>query len=238
MKVVHCKKERYDVYIGRPSKWGNPYSHKEGTQARFKVATREEAINKYREYILNKPELLEDLCELKGKTLGCWCAPKLCHGDILVELVEEMHKMDKEVERVLRLVRANLSRGSYAPLSEEDSKIAREFYAEQVRLPPEARNVVFHNEAGTVIAKGYNRMVIGDYGPYIEFTEDQIVLENIEQRWAGKPKREIKYIWMQTKDEERTKVFWQYNTVPYADYKVGLYYVDPRTVFFKEPDEE
>ena len=88
MKVVHCKKEPYDVYIGRPGKWGNPYSHKEGTKAAYKVNTVEEAIACYREYILAKPELLADLHELKDKTLGCWCRPGPCHGDVLIELIE------------------------------------------------------------------------------------------------------------------------------------------------------
>jgi len=88
--VVHFKKEEYDVYIGRPSKWGNPYTHikDKNTKAEFIVSTRKEAIEKYREYILNSPELLKDLWELKDKKLGCWCKPsKSCHGDILVELI-------------------------------------------------------------------------------------------------------------------------------------------------------
>lgn len=86
-KVVHCKKEKYDVYIGRPSKWGNPFTHikDKKTQAEFVVSNRQEAIEKYREYIL-KSDLLNDLHELKGKVLGCWCAPLPCHGDILLEL--------------------------------------------------------------------------------------------------------------------------------------------------------
>jgi hypothetical protein len=90
-KVVHCKKEPYDVYIGRPSKWGNPYTHLEleATEATFKVASRQEAIDKYREYLLNNPELLESLSELEGKTLGCWCKPKSCHGDVIVELLNK-----------------------------------------------------------------------------------------------------------------------------------------------------
>ena len=54
-KVVHCNKESYDIYIGRPSKWGNPYTHHadKETLAEHIVETREEAIQKYKEYILN-----------------------------------------------------------------------------------------------------------------------------------------------------------------------------------------
>jgi hypothetical protein len=86
-RVVHCKKEPFDVYIGRPSKWGNPFSHLQGTLAKFKVATREEAIEKYVEWIQGQDALLADIkSELKGKVLGCWCKPKDCHGDILLEL--------------------------------------------------------------------------------------------------------------------------------------------------------
>jgi len=86
MSVVHCKKEPYDVYIGRPSIWGNPFSHLEGTLARFKVATREEAIQKYEEWVVTQPHLMSGLHLLKGKTLGCWCKPKSCHGDVLERL--------------------------------------------------------------------------------------------------------------------------------------------------------
>ena len=82
MTVVHCKKEPYDIYIGRPSKWGNPY--KIGRDG-----TREEVLEKYREYILNNEYLMSCLYELKGKVLGCWCKPKACHGDILTEIIND-----------------------------------------------------------------------------------------------------------------------------------------------------
>lgn len=80
--VVNIHKEAtYDVYIGRPSKWGNPF--------RLGIdGTREEVIRKYRSYLEGNTKLLAQLPELKGKTLGCFCTPKLCHGDVLVELVE------------------------------------------------------------------------------------------------------------------------------------------------------
>lgn len=87
-KVVHFKKEKYDVYIARPSVWGNPYSHKEGTLAEFKVSSRKEAIEKYEEYLLSSQDLLDKLPELKGKVLGCWCKPSSCHGDVLKKYVD------------------------------------------------------------------------------------------------------------------------------------------------------
>lgn len=79
-KVVNKYKEKYDVYIGRGSKWGNPF-------VIGKDGTREEVIEKYRKWIMTKPELLSSLHELKGKVLGCFCKPKLCHGDVLIELI-------------------------------------------------------------------------------------------------------------------------------------------------------
>lgn len=79
--VVHCKKAAYDIYIARPGKWGNPF-------VMGRDGTREEVIEKYREWILTQPELLAALPELQGKVLGCWCKPAACHGDVLKELVE------------------------------------------------------------------------------------------------------------------------------------------------------
>jgi hypothetical protein len=86
--TVHCKKNDYDVYIGRPSKWGNPFSHKTGALAAFRVNSRDEAVERYREWIINNPKLMADLHELKDKVLGCWCKPARCHGDILAELAD------------------------------------------------------------------------------------------------------------------------------------------------------
>ena len=83
MKVVNLNYEPYDVFIGRPSKWGNPFII-------GRDGTRSEVISKYREYILNNPELMAALDEIRGKTLGCYCKPKACHGDVLVELCTQM----------------------------------------------------------------------------------------------------------------------------------------------------
>lgn len=79
--IVHCKRDPYDVYIGRPSKWGNPFHLCEDE-------TRGATLEKYRKWILGQPQLLDALHELDGKVLGCWCAPNPCHGDILMDLVK------------------------------------------------------------------------------------------------------------------------------------------------------
>lgn len=78
-RVVHCKKDGYDVYVGRPSVWGNPF--REGVDG-----TREEVIERYRSYLLGNERLMGMLPQLRGKVLGCWCAPKSCHADVLLEL--------------------------------------------------------------------------------------------------------------------------------------------------------
>jgi hypothetical protein len=77
----------YDVYIGRPSRWGNTFSHRAQAQAPFRVATREQAIARYRRQLWSDIRggriSLEELAALSGKTLACWCKPAPCHGDVL-----------------------------------------------------------------------------------------------------------------------------------------------------------
>jgi hypothetical protein len=91
-KVVNKYKEPYTVYIDRGSKWGNPYSHLDGTKAKYKVNSREEAIESYRSWLWNEIKLgnitKEDLLSLDGQVLGCYCKPKSCHGDVLVNAVK------------------------------------------------------------------------------------------------------------------------------------------------------
>lgn len=96
MSVVHLKRKNgaivvgCDVYIGRQchmggwhlnsSKWANPFSVKE--------YGRDEALNKYRQYVMESG-LINEIEELRGKILGCWCAPLPCHGDILLQLLNK-----------------------------------------------------------------------------------------------------------------------------------------------------
>ena len=83
-KVLNARKvgNRSDgsrVYIGRPSKWGNPFAiGRDGSRA--------DVIAKYRAWIVAQPDLMGALEELRGRDLDCWCAPLACHGDVLADL--------------------------------------------------------------------------------------------------------------------------------------------------------
>ena len=87
--LVNLNKEPYDVYIGRGSKWGCPYTiiKDRPTLAKEIVDSKEEALEKYKAYVLASPELMNSLDELEGKTLGCFCKPDKCHGDVLLGLL-------------------------------------------------------------------------------------------------------------------------------------------------------
>ena len=90
VNIAH--EEPYDVYIGRPSKWGNPFII-------GRDGTRKEVVEKYRMWLSEHPELIEEAKkELKGKVLGCWCKPKSCHGDVLARVAEGKSLSRKENE--------------------------------------------------------------------------------------------------------------------------------------------
>lgn len=81
-EVVNKRKFPYNVYIGRPSEFGNP----------FEIGPdgdRDEVISKFESYFLRKINSSIDfrnkVQSLRGKILGCFCKPKKCHGDIIVQ---------------------------------------------------------------------------------------------------------------------------------------------------------
>lgn len=82
-QVVNCNRSKYDVYIGRPSKWANPYQvGRDGDHTTV--------LLKYKFFLLCNKQLIESAKkELKGKILGCHCYPYPCHGDILARLIDE-----------------------------------------------------------------------------------------------------------------------------------------------------
>jgi hypothetical protein len=97
-KIVHCKKSLYDIYCGRGKcprtgkyyNLGNPYSHKEGTAARFKASSLDESINSFESYVKNRmendKEFKDSIESCKDQVLGCWCYPNRCHCEVIHKL--------------------------------------------------------------------------------------------------------------------------------------------------------
>ena len=82
-----------DVYCGRGSVLGNPFTHKEGTTAKFIVESRDEAVEAYRGYfkeqMASNPEFLTEmrriyrLARKQEVNLICYCAPLACHCNVI-----------------------------------------------------------------------------------------------------------------------------------------------------------
>ena len=85
-KVVHCKRvpQGSFVYIGRPSRFGNPFRLADPTDDR----EREQVLDRYTEYfqarIASDLEFRRAVESLRGRDLGCWCAPRRCHGEVIL----------------------------------------------------------------------------------------------------------------------------------------------------------
>lgn len=79
-RVVNLHRDRHDVYVGRPSIFGNPFHTKAGED-------RMQVIARYKDYFLERvesdPEFRAAAEKLRGKILGCHCKPKPCHGDVI-----------------------------------------------------------------------------------------------------------------------------------------------------------
>lgn len=87
VNVTHDDSDE-DRMIDRTTQFGNPFRlNEDGGEY-----TREESVNKYREWFKNQiqddPSFREAVEDLRGKTLGCWCRPKTCHGDVIIEYLQ------------------------------------------------------------------------------------------------------------------------------------------------------
>jgi hypothetical protein len=97
MDLEHWLEDDNHIYIGRSmgwvkgakkSIWANKFSVKD--------YGRKEALRLYKEDIVKDKKLMMKLPELRGKVLGCWCRPDKCHGDVLIELLDELDESNAQ----------------------------------------------------------------------------------------------------------------------------------------------
>lgn len=133
---------REAVYVGRPSKFGNPFSHLPSTLAQFKVATRDEAVEAFERWLMGRPEMVAAVKrELRGRDLVCWCAPARCHAEVLLKIA------NKETDATPRPRFTWARRGGYEVSSRGD----RRFSAFNATLPDD-RTIEQHYQCDV---KGY-----------------------------------------------------------------------------------
>lgn len=92
-------------------------------------------------------------------------------------------------------------------------------------------DITFYSPSGLKVACGYIRVVIGDRGPYIEFSDEMMgsspdIYIPHEQKWRIKNPLCF-YVEWRTNDENYIKIYEQKRTVKYADYQTGLWYISP-----------
>lgn len=137
-------------------------------------------------------------------------------------------------ENVLEYQESLVRNYKYRPLPTMFSEEARALYKENIPAGfcLDGGKVGLYGASGLKISNGYNRIVIGDYGAYVEIMPDDIVHENIrvkpgqeyrdnDARYSGK----VKYSWLTLRDDSDVKIYFQKKSVGYADYVQGRYYV-------------
>lgn len=138
------------------------------------------------------------------------------------------------LQEALETVRKNIADNHYAPLKKNHSIAVRQYYESQLCMPIKGRKCHIFAPDGILLATGYERVVIGDYGAYVEIAPENMLLQSIRikpgQEWRLTDQYNYsKYHWLETIGSN-IKVYYQQRPVSYADYKVGFYYVSPSEV--------
>jgi hypothetical protein len=134
----------------------------------------------------------------------------------------------KDVQDVINSLVENYH---YKPLPSSLSSELRSFYRENI---PEGileygdLFSIIYSKDNTPIAMGYDRVVVGDYGAYIEFSnvyEDNLKIKEGEEYRINEYYKSVKYLWLTTKDSSDCKIYYQLRPVKYADYIEDKFYV-------------
>lgn len=217
--VKMCKRDPYEVYIdrGEGSIWGNPYAISD-------TRNREYVIAMFTDYLLKKPSLLQHIFELKGKTLGCHCAPQLCHGDMLVWLLENAESEIKEI--IIENVKETL---------EEFEKPQNTHVNIQETILRWRKNPDY-TQVGTstnlVVAKDYCRVVVDGNKVYLEVFEKDIEKKNLYLSRTEREKLEEDPIstYYKTIDGSKCEIFYRHQTFGDSPFKIGMWYVNTEYV--------
>jgi hypothetical protein len=107
-------------------------------------------------------------------------------------------------------------------------------YEDLLNIPIEGKRFGLYTKNSTLIADKYQRVVIGQRGPYVEFSKDDIHLNQLyipknQLYRLSDPK--VYYIEFRTNDASNVKVYYQMRSVAYADYRIEYFYISPDDLY-------
>lgn len=165
-QVVHVNKEPYDVYIGRGrgGLFGNPFPISETYDRTCVIAM-------FVDYLLKTPILLEKIFDLKGKVLGCYCSPDLCHGDAIIWLLDNVESELKSLlDSFKGKIDCNCAKTKKQPLTLAD---ALQIY------PQKGEGVQVYTDNNLVLSFGYDTIIEDNGKLYFEINNNDINKNNI-----------------------------------------------------------
>lgn len=134
------------------------------------------------------------------------------------------------MQKVIKFIERITKEYEYKPLPSDKSKLARDWYAKH--LPVLDPSQPIYDLQGHLIAESFTRIVIGDYGAFIEFNNKQANHELFSiakgQEFRFQPWFKGKYKWLTTNGAN--KIYLQLRGVSYADYKADMFYISPYEV--------
>lgn len=132
----------------------------------------------------------------------------------------------------------NVAKGNYNSLTSAESSIMRKVHQRRILATFGHSGAGFTNTLtldGVTFSSGFQRLVIGDHGPYIEMDSIGILTQpKLGQEWRIMS-RTAKYEWHIPLHLREVKIYRQLNPVGYADYRVGMFYVCPYELFNVTP---
>lgn len=140
------------------------------------------------------------------------------------------------IEKALKECNARKRYGNknyYKPFNPEISILLRTHYKNEIAISLNGGRQPLFFKSGLQFCIGYLRIVISDYGAYVECTPTQIIKANIKDRFNNREsdKRPVEYWWMIPADGSDCKIYEQVNKVAYADYIPGMFYVSVYDLF-------
>ncbi len=148
-----------------------------------------------------------------------------------------------DYSNVLKYQESLIEKYKYKPLPRSFRWEALRFYNDNLpeRFCLDGANEPLFTVEGLKLCNRYNRVVIGDYGAYVEILPEDILHENIKVKegqeyrdYDERYSQHTKYSWLTSKDGSDIKIYFQKKKVDYADYIPGRYYISPYECSFSK----